>query len=261
LPSTTPRAARTLLAPLTSRTLLATFAVAVLLGACSAASPTIPGGGAPGAPSASAPAAASSGAAVTGSSAGQLKPPTATPLASAPAQPGGDGTTVTLHTQRGDIVIEVFTGSAPVAAQNFENLVRAGFYDGTVFHRIIPGFVIQGGDPTGSGMGGPGYSFPDEPFAGTYTPGTVAMANAGPNTNGSQFFIVVGSQAASLPHSYTIFGTVTSGLDVAQQIAAGPRGGPNGDQALQPVKILTATLSGPGAGQAPSTPAAGASGG
>ncbi len=158
-------------------------------------------------------------------------------------------------------MIEVFTGSAPVAAQNFENLVRAGFYDGTVFHRIIPGFVIQGGDPTGTGMGGPGYSFPDEPFAGSYTPGTVAMANAGPNTNGSQFFIVVGSQAASLPHSYTIFGTVTRGLDVAQQIAAGPRGGPNGDQALQPVKLLTAPLSGPGAGQAPSTPAAGSSGG
>ena len=251
MPPTTPRAARALLAGL---------AVALLLGACSAASPTA-GGGASGAPSASAPAAASVGAAATGSSAGQLKPPTATPLASAPAQPGGDGTTVTLHTQKGDIVIEVFTSSAPVAAQNFENLVRAGFYDGTVFHRIIPGFVIQGGDPTGTGTGGPGYSFPDEPFAGTYTPGTVAMANAGPNTNGSQFFIVVGSQAASLPHSYTIFGTVTSGLGVAQQIAAGPRGGPNDDQALQPVKILTATLSGPGAGQAPSTPAAGASGG
>ena len=251
MPSTTPRAARTLLAGL---------AVALLLGACSAASPAGPGGAAPTAP-ASAAAATSSSAPTAGGSAVQVKPPTATPLASAPAQPGGDGTTATLHTQKGDIVIEVFTNSAPVAAQNFENLVRAGFYDGTVFHRIIPGFVIQGGDPTGTGTGGPGYSFPDEPFAGSYTPGTVAMANAGPNTSGSQFYIVVGSQAAALPRSYTIFGTVTSGLDVAQQIAAGPRGGPNGDQALQPVKILAATLSGPGASGAPSTPAAGASGG
>ena len=251
MPSPSPRAARTLLAGL---------AVTLLLGACSAAAPNGPVGTS-GVAAASAATAASSGAPAASRSAVQLKPPTATPLASAPAQPGGDGTTVTLHTQKGDIVIEVFTNSAPVAAQNFENLVRAGFYDGTVFHRIIPGFVIQGGDPTGTGTGGPGYSFPDEPFAGSYTPGTVAMANAGPNTNGSQFFIVIGSQAASLPHSYTIFGTVTSGLEVAQQIAAGPRGGPNDDQALQPVKILAATSSGPGAGPGSSAPTAGASGG
>jgi len=180
-------------------------------------------------------------------SAGTLRPPTATPLASAPSLPSGDGTTVTLHTQDGDIAISIFNRSAPVAAQNFVNLARASFYDGTVFHRIIPGFVIQGGDPTGTGSGGPGYSFPDEPFAGSYTPGTVAMANAGPNTNGSQFFIVVGAQAASLPHAYTIFGTVTSGLSVAQQIASGPRGGPQDDQAQQPVKIVTVSVTGPGA--------------
>ncbi len=184
----------------------------------------------------------------TGSaSAGALRPPSATPLASAPSQPSGDGTTVTLHTQDGDIAISIFNRSAPVAAQNFVNLARAGFYDGTGFHRIIPGFVIQGGDPTGTGSGGPGYSFPDEPFAGSYTPGTVAMANAGPNTNGSQFFIVVGAQAASLPHAYTIFGTVTSGLAVAQQIASGPRGGPQDDQAQQPVRIVTVSVTGPGA--------------
>jgi len=101
--------------------------------------------------------------------------------------------------------------------------------------------VIQGGDPTGTGAGGPGYSFPDEPFAGSYTLGTVAMANAGPNTNGSQFFMVVGS-SVTLAHDYTIFGTVTAGMDVAQQIAAGPRGGPQGDEALQPVRILSATV-------------------
>jgi len=143
-------------------------------------------------------------------------------------------------------VIALDNRSAPVAAQNFENLARAGFYDGTVFHRIVPGFVIQGGDPTGTGTGGPGYSSPDEPFAGTYVPGTVAMANSGPNTNGSQFFVVIGAQAVSLPYAYTIFGTVTSGLDVAVQIAQGPRGGPQDDQALQPVKILSVTVVAPG---------------
>ena len=231
----------------------------LLLAGCSASSPAataVPASQAPGSTLAAGQAAAPVGSA----GAVVLKPPTATPLASAPAAPAGDGTTVTLHTQDGDIVIAVYTKSAPVAAQNFENLVRVGFYNGTVFHRIIPGFVIQGGDPTGTGMGGPGYSFPDEPFAGSYTPGTVAMANAGPNTNGSQFFIVVGDQAATLPHAYTIFGTVTSGLAVAQQIAAGPRGGPSNDQALQPVRIPTATISGPGANPGTASPAPGASG-
>jgi cyclophilin family peptidyl-prolyl cis-trans isomerase len=217
----------------------------LVLAACSATPASAPGGSGP-----TVSAAPTAGASAVASAARRLpiqpKPPTATPLPSAPAQPSGDGTTVTLHTGDGDIVIALFTNSAPVAAQNFENLVRAGFYNGTVFHRIIPDFVIQGGDPTGTGTGGPGYSFPDEPFAGAYTPGTVAMANAGPNTNGSQFFIVVGPDAASLPHKYTIFGTVTSGLAVAEEIAAGPRGGANNDQALQPVRIATATLSGPG---------------
>ena len=210
---------------------LAAAAAAVLFATCSAGA-----GGAAASPTA---------VPATQAPALQLKPPTATPLTSAPAAPAGDGTTITLHTQKGDIVIALDNRSAPVAAQNFENLARAGFYDGTVFHRIVPGFVIQGGDPTGTGMGGPGYSFPDEPFAGTYVPGTVAMANAGPNTNGSQFFIVVGAQAASLPHAYTIFGTVTSGLDVAEQIAQGPRGGPQGDQAMQPVRILSVAVAAP----------------
>jgi len=182
---------------------LAAAAAAVLLATCSAGA----GGSAP------SPAAIPS----AGAPALRVKPPTATPLASAPAAPAGDGTTITLHTEKGDIVIALDNRSAPVAAQNFENLARAGFYDGTVFHRIVPGFVIQGGDPTGTGTGGPGYSSPDEPFAGTYVPGTVAMANSGPNTNGSQFFVVIGAQAVSLPYAYTIFGTVTSGLDVAVQ--------------------------------------------
>jgi len=173
-----------------------------------------------------------------------MKPPTATPLAQAPAQPAGDGTSVVLQTTKGDITIGLYTKSAPVASQNFANLAAAGFYDGTPFHRIVPGFVIQGGDPTGTGRGGPGYAFPDEPFAGEYTRGTVAMANSGPNTNGSQFFIVV-ADTPQLPKQYTIFGTVTSGMDVADAIAAGPRGGANGDTALQPVTIVTATVKRP----------------
>ena len=174
-----------------------------------------------------------------------VKPPTAPPLASVPAEPSGDGTTITLHTADGAIVIALYNRSAPVAAQNFENLARAGFYDGVGFHRIVPGFMIQGGDPTGTGAGGPGYQFPDEPFAGSYVPGTVAMANAGPNTNGSQFFIVVGPDAAGLPHAYTIFGTVVRGLDVAEAIANGPRGGTQDDQALKPVRIVSTTVNGP----------------
>ena len=220
----------------------------VLLAACAGA-----GGGAATSGAAGTPAvgnqpgvsqAAAQTAAATARPSSALKPPTATPLASAPAQPAGDGTTVTLHTAKGDIVISIYNQSAPVASQNFVNLASAGFYDGVVFHRIVPGFVIQGGDPTGTGTGGPGYTFPDEPFAGSYTLGTVAMANAGPNTNGSQFFIVVGNGVQLAP-DYTIFGTVTSGMDVAQQIASGPRGGPQDDQALQPVKILSTTVAHP----------------
>jgi cyclophilin family peptidyl-prolyl cis-trans isomerase len=150
---------------------------------------------------------------------------------------------VRLETGAGTIVIELFTGSAPVAAENFANLAQAGFYNGVVFHRIIPGFMIQGGDPTGTGGGGPGYSFPDEPFAGQYTRGMVAMANAGPDTNGSQFFILVADYA--LARNYTIFGRVTSGMDVVDKIVAGPRGGARNDQALEPVSITGAVVQRP----------------
>ena len=174
----------------------------------------------------------------------RVGPPRATPLAEAPAAPAGDGTTATLSTTEGEIVLEVFTRSAPVAAENFLNLAEAGFYDGVVFHRIVPGFMIQGGDPTGTGRGGPGYTFRDEPFAGGYERGTVAMANAGPNTNGSQFFIVVGD-ASFLPRSYTIFGRVKSGMEVADRIVSGPRGGPQNDQALNPARIERVTVGRP----------------
>jgi cyclophilin family peptidyl-prolyl cis-trans isomerase len=125
----------------------------------------------------------------------------------------------TLHTSHGDISVEFFPAEAPLAVNNWLFLAREGFYDGVLFHRVIPGFMIQGGDPTGTGRGGPGYSFRDELDGdGRYTRGTMAMANAGPNTNGSQFFIM--HQDYRLPHSYTIFGRVTSGIDVVDTIAA-----------------------------------------
>ena len=127
--------------------------------------------------------------------------------------------TATLHTNLGDIAIEFLPAQAPLAVNNFLFLAGDGFYAGVVFHRVISGFMIQGGDPTGSGRGGPGYKFRDElEGPGGYARGTVAMANAGPNTNGSQFFICHGSPG--LPHSYTIFGKVTDGLDVVDTIAA-----------------------------------------
>ncbi|MDX1689416.1 MAG: peptidylprolyl isomerase [Acidimicrobiia bacterium] len=126
----------------------------------------------------------------------------------------------TLHTTMGDIEIAFDPANAPRAVNNFLFLAGEGFYDDVIFHRIVPGFVIQGGDPTGTGTGGPGYRFRDElEGPGTYRRGTVAMANAGPNTNGSQFFICL-KDLPGLPHAYTIFGTVTDGMDVVDEIAA-----------------------------------------
>ena len=126
--------------------------------------------------------------------------------------------TATLHTNKGDITLALDPGRSPLTVNNFVFLAREGFYDGCVFHRVIKGFMIQGGDPTGTGRGGPGYKFRDETDGtGVYSRGTVAMANAGPNTNGSQFFIM--HQDVGLPHSYTIFGKVSSGMDAVDAIA------------------------------------------
>lgn len=125
----------------------------------------------------------------------------------------------TLDTNHGEIVMELDAVRSPQTVNNFIFLAREGFYDDVIFHRVIEGFMIQGGDPTGSGTGGPGYRFRDEiEGAGSYDRGVVAMANAGPNTNGSQFFIC--HNDAGLPHSYTIFGKVTSGLEAVDAIAA-----------------------------------------
>lgn len=178
--------------------------------------------------------------------AGSFQPPTATPLANPPAAPAGDGTTVTIETELGNIVVQLFNQSAPVAAQNFANLAEAGYYDGVVFHRIIPGFMIQGGDPEGTGGGGPGYTIPDEPIVGDYVRGTVAMARTGaPNSAGSQFFIVVDDSPHLAGGGYAIFGRVVSGMEVADEVVAGPRTGPDDDLAADPVLMTRVTVQRP----------------
>lgn len=127
---------------------------------------------------------------------------------------------VTITTDKGAIVFELYSEDAPNTVSNFVYLAEEGYYDGLVFHRVEPGFVIQGGDPKGDGTGGPGYSFDDETVTKEYDKGIVAMANAGPNTNGSQFFIML-EDNDTLPKSYTIFGKVIEGQDVVDAIAVG----------------------------------------
>src|SRR5437588_13123932 len=128
---------------------------------------------------------------------------------------------VTIETDRGPIVMELDPGLAPTTVNHFVSLARDGFYDGLTFHRVVPEFVIQGGDPEGSGRGGPGYRFADEPVKGEYTLGAVAMANAGPNTNGSQFFICIDDCRRKLAPSYNLFGYVTDGMDIALGVQRG----------------------------------------
>jgi len=136
--------------------------------------------------------------------------------------------TATIRTNKGTITLELFASESPVTVNNFVFLAREGFYDGVIFHRIIRGFMIQTGDPTGTGSGGPGYRFEDEPVTLNYSPGIVAMANAGPDTNGSQFFIVHGTKY-SLDPNFTIFGRVIEGMETVDVLAntlvrAAPRG-------------------------------------
>lgn len=130
---------------------------------------------------------------------------------------------VTITTDKGDIVMALDAKLAPNTVNNFVVQARNGFYDGLTFHRVVPGFVIQGGDPDGTGRGGPGYRFADEPVRGAYTLGAVAMANAGPDTNGSQFFICIEDCQDKLQPLYNLFGYVTSGIEVAQAIAVGDK--------------------------------------
>jgi cyclophilin family peptidyl-prolyl cis-trans isomerase len=159
-------------------------------------------------------------------------------------------TRATIATEKGDIEIDLFPDGAPKATANFVDLAGKGFFDGVIFHRIVPGFVIQGGDgqygrkasldASRVGTGGPGYKFDDEPFTGDYHRGAVAMANAGRNTNGSQFFICLADLAGRLPKQYTIFGQVTKGLDVVDAIAASPTD--RSDRPLEPVAMTSVTI-------------------
>ena len=145
-----------------------------------------------------------------------------------------------LETSKGTITIEFTAKETPITVNNFITLARKDFYDNTIFHRVISGFMIQGGDPKGDGTGGPGYKFNDEDFDGEYLRGTVAMANAGPNTNGSQFFIMH-KDSSSLPKNYVIFGNVTDGLDVVDAIAESEVTSNQGGEQSSPVEPITIT--------------------
>jgi len=148
--------------------------------------------------------------------------------------------TAEMVTSKGTMVISLDAASAPKTVNNFVVLARYHYYDGVVFHRIIPGFMCQGGDPDGTGRGGPGYKFEDElPRPGRYEVGSLAMANAGPNTNGSQFFIVSGSSGVGLPPQYSLFGKVVRGLDVVTAIEAA---GSNSGAPKEKVVIETVTI-------------------
>ena len=146
----------------------------------------------------------------------------------------------TLHTNHGAIELELFPDDAPKTVDNFEKLARDGFYDGVIFHRVIPDFMIQGGDPTGTGTGGPGYTFEDEANDHRVERGALAMANAGPNTNGSQFFIVTTEAAPWLDGKHTVFGKVTDGMDVVDKISEVPRDArdkPQDDVVIESVSV------------------------
>jgi peptidyl-prolyl cis-trans isomerase B (cyclophilin B) len=151
-----------------------------------------------------------------------------------------------LHTNHGAIAIELYPTDAPKTVQNFEKLARDGFYDGVIFHRVIPDFMIQGGDPTGTGSGGPGYSFEDEINDHKVERGALAMANAGPNTNGSQFFIVTADECSWLDGKHTVFGRVTNGMDVVDEIsnvARDARDKPHEPVVIERVELDPATSS------------------
>jgi len=149
-------------------------------------------------------------------------------------------TTATLHTNKGAIAVELFDDDSPKTVGNFVKLASDGFYDGVIFHRVIPDFMIQGGDPTGTGSGGPGYQFEDEFNQHKVVRGALAMANAGPNTNGSQFFIVTADETPWLDGKHTVFGRVTDGMAVVDAISAVDRDArdkPSEDVVIERVEI------------------------
>jgi cyclophilin family peptidyl-prolyl cis-trans isomerase len=165
---------------------------------------------------------------------------TGCPTSPPPALPAGQKRIVTIGTAKGTIEITVEADLGPRAAGNFVALAQCGFYEGVVFHRLVPGFVIQGGDPQGTGRGGPGYTFQDDPVTVPYERGVVAMANSGPNTNGSQFFIVLAKN--SLGPNYSVFGRVTAGMEAVDAIAAMPNSGGQSNAAINPVAMDSVTV-------------------
>ena len=149
-------------------------------------------------------------------------------------------TNATMQTNQGTIELQLFDEDAPKTVENFKKLAQDGFYDGVIFHRVIPDFMIQGGDPTGTGTGGPGYQFEDEFNDNKVERGALAMANAGPNTNGSQFFIVTADACPWLDGKHTVFGKVTSGMDVVDAISNAETG--PGDKPREEIRIESVTL-------------------
>ena len=150
---------------------------------------------------------------------------------------------VTITTPKGTIVMDLDPQLAPNTVNNFVNLANDGYYTGLTWHRVVPDFVIQGGCPEGSGRGGPGYRFPDEPVTGEYTVGALAMANSGPDTNGIQFFVITGPSGVALPPAYAMFGKVVSGLEVAtaiQEVSTAPGDRPTTDVVIESVTITEA---------------------
>lgn len=215
--------------------LLAAAIVTLTLGACApTGASNAPGGSGPGG---SAP--------LSSASASGSGTASSCPTSQPPSLAAGQKRIVTIETAKGKIEVTVEGDLAPIAAGNFIALASCGFYDGVVFHRLVPKFVIQGGDPTGSGSGGPGYQFPDEPVVGDYVRGAVAMANAGPDTNGSQFFIILDDLTGTLEKNYSLFGHVTAGMDVVDTIAAMPNSGGRDNKAIDPVAMDHLTVSTP----------------
>ncbi len=212
-------------------TLVLVLALALALGACTSGIATTP------APTAGPPTASSA-----------TPPPNASsacPTSQPDPLPAGQTRVVTIGTPKGTIEITVDGALSPIAAGNFVALAACGFYDGVVFHRVVPGFVIQGGDPTGTGGGGPGYTIADEPVTAQYGRGTVAMARtSAPNSQGSQFFIVLDDAARSALaayNTYAIFGRVTAGMEAADAIAAAA----DAELPTQPIPMTTVTVARP----------------
>ena len=216
----------TLAVPRRAAGLLVSALLLVSLGACS-------GGGASASPSADATPVPSTAS-------------TACPTSQPPALGAGETRTVTMGTEKGTMVIKLEADLSPIAVGNFAALVECGYYDGVGFHRVVPGFVIQGGDPDGTGTGGPGYEIKDEPVTATYGRGTVAMARTNaPDSVGSQFFIVMDDAAQDVlasVNTYQIIGHVTSGMDVADLISDAAGGLEN---PADPVKMTTVTIANP----------------